>query len=259
MELKRPFSRTLSRLLKPLFLCVFLLAASFVAMGASTPSGVILVDNFSNAPGDGALPNGWKKLTFPRKKRHTSYTVDMDGGDRCLKAESHESASAIYKEMRIDLHQYQILSWKWKIRNTLKKGDAHTREGDDYPARIYAAFEFQPEKATAIERIKHRVLESIYNVAPPGNTITYIWSNRLPKNSTLPNAFSDRMIMVAVESGDEQAGRWLREERNLYEDYRRLFKEEPPMLRGVIVMTDSDNTHESTVAWYDDIVLKRKR
>ncbi|MBE2889621.1 DUF3047 domain-containing protein, partial [Geobacter anodireducens] len=54
------------------------------------------------------------------------------------------------------------------------------------------------------------------------------------------------------------AGKWLSEERNVYEDYVRLFGEEPPRAEGVALMTDSDNTGGEATAWYGDIVLAEK-
>ena len=59
--------------------------------------------------------------------------------------------------------------------------------------------------------------------------------------------------MVAVESGDGNAGRWIDEERNLAEDYRLAFGEDPPRIGAVAIMTDTDNTGEEAVAWYGAI------
>lgn len=39
------------------------------------------------------------------------------------------------------------LSWRWKVSNIYEAGNAREKSGDDYPARIYVAFEFQPDKA----------------------------------------------------------------------------------------------------------------
>ena len=65
--------------------------------------------------------------------------------------------------------------------------------------------------------------------------------------------------MIAVQSGPQEIGRWLGEERNVYEDYRRLFGQEPPRIAGIALMTDTDNTGESAVAYYDQIVLRPAR
>jgi len=60
-----------------------------------------------------------------------------------------------------------------------------------------------------------------------------------------------------VESGRVLINQWVNEERNVYEDYRKAFGEEPPMVSGVAIMTDTDNTGESAIAYYGDIVFKK--
>lgn len=62
--------------------------------------------------------------------------------------------------------------------------------------------------------------------------------------------------MVVLESGTTRAGEWVDKRCNVYEDYLKAFGTEPPPLSGVAVMTDTDDTGESVVAWYGDIVLE---
>jgi hypothetical protein len=62
-------------------------------------------------------------------------------------------------------------------------------------------------------------------------------------------------MMVAVESGNAKAGTWVTEERNVYEDYRALFGEDPPPIGAVALMTDTDNTGGEAEALYGDIFL----
>ncbi len=59
--------------------------------------------------------------------------------------------------------------------------------------------------------------------------------------------------MIVVESGGVKFDRWVNEERNIYEDYIKAFGEEPPLISGVAIMTDTDNTGESATAYYGDI------
>jgi len=75
----------------------------------------------------------------------------------------------------------------------------------------------------------------------------------------VPNPYSDRSMMVVVESGEKNLNRWLTEKRNIYEDYRYVFKDEPPMISGVAIMTDTDNTGESATAYYGDILFFHAR
>ena len=60
-----------------------------------------------------------------------------------------------------------------------------------------------------------------------------------------------------MESGEEKINQWICEERNILEDYRKAFGETPPMVSGVAIMTDTDNTGESATAYYGDILFKK--
>ena len=86
---------------------------------------------------------------------------------------------------------------------------------------------------------------------PLTKSINYIWANKLPKGRHVPNPFYSNAVMVAVESGNENVGKWIAERRNVYEDFKAIFGEEPPL---IAIMTDTDNTGEAAVAYYDDMM-----
>lgn len=75
---------------------------------------------------------------------------------------------------------------------------------------------------------------------------------------SVPNPYTDQVHMIVVESGPAKLNAWITEERNVYEDYKRAFGEEPPMISGVAIMTDTDDTGESAEAYYGDIVFKKR-
>lgn len=242
----------------PLLSAVIFVAASTFAFSAPPDRSALLIDDFSAETLD-AAPTGWKKLLLPRKKKETRYTVVRDGENKVLKAESSGAASAVYKEFKGDeLKDLEILSWRWKVGGVLGKGDETRKDGDDYAARIYVTFEYEPEKTSSFDKFKFKLLDAFYGIKAPGNAVNYIWANKLKKGEAIKNPFTDRVVMVAVESGAELTGQWLNEERNIYEDYRKFFKDTPPRITGVVIMTDTDNTNESAVGYYDDIVLKKK-
>lgn len=56
---------------------------------------------------------------------------------------------------------------------------------------------------------------------------------------------------IVVRSGEERLGRWLRERRNVMDDFRRAFGREPPeAVEVVAVFTDNDQTREAVEADY---------
>jgi len=234
---------------------VILIVVSFVI---AQDTSVFIIDHFSENTESAGLPKGWKPLIFEKIKRHTKYSLKHENGNHFIKAESKTSASGIYKEVEIDPQKYPYLSWRWKVSNIMKKGNARKKKGDDYPARIYVTFEFVSKRASRLERIKYGIVKKLYGKYPPKGAINYIWANRLPKGTAINSAYTDKSKMVAVESGTEKLNQWVKEERNVYEDYKNLFKEEPPMINGVFLMTDSDNTKEAATAYYDDIIFSKE-
>jgi hypothetical protein len=181
------------------------------------------------------ISKNWKEKSF---RGLTHYEVVEEDGQRCIKATSNASASALYFEIDFDPKEYPFLTWRWKVSNILAKGDELKKEGDDYAARVYVVF-----PSALFWRTK---------------AVNYIWANKLPVGQAVPNPFTSNACMIAVRSGPDHVGQWLDEKRNLLEDYRKCFGEEPPKAGAVAIMTDTDNTVEQAVAWYGPIRLLKK-
>jgi len=216
----------------PMFRRIFLhsvvpaLVLSVVLAGtAGNAAGPLLIDDFAKG-----ISAGWEKKVF---KGETAYRPVVEEGRPAVKAESRAAASALINKVSLDPKTYPRLSWSWKIVRTIGKGDERTKGGDDYAARVYVVF-----PSVLFWRTR---------------AVNYIWANRLSPGAFLPNAFTGNAVMVAVESGDGNAGRWIDEERDLVEDYRRAFGEDPPAIGAVAIMTDTDNTGGEADAWYGAI------
>jgi hypothetical protein len=218
-------------------------------------SSVIEVAKFSSGTVGQALPDGWKPLTFKKIPKHTSYEVVKDGGVTIVKAVSEASASGLTKPVVIDPKEYPIVRWRWKIDNVLKGSDVTLKEGDDFPARLYITFEYDPNKVSFGKKLKFKAGQALFGDIPIA-ALNYIWDTKAPVGSMVENAYTDFAKMVIVESGTQNVGMWIDEERNIYEDYKKAFGEEPPMINGVAIMSDTDNTKESATAYYGDIVFQ---
>lgn len=238
----------------------WLISFTFLGSPAATPSFALedALRLLSDQKGEDGLPAGWQPLTFRNITRHTEYRLLQEEGRPVIQAKSDHSASGLYRPLDLDPKVYAILSWCWKVDGIISKGDATKKEGDDYAARIYVTFKYDPDKAGFLERSLFGMAKMREGEYPPKGVLNYIWANRIPKGEEISNAFTDRAQMVAVESGEAKVGQWVCEERNIYEDYQTLFGEAPPRLSGVAVMTDTDNTGESASASYSDLVLHSK-
>jgi hypothetical protein len=211
---------------------------------------------FSSSSIGATLPDGWQPLTFSRINRYTDYFLAKEDGTVVVKAVSDQSASGLTRAISIAPMEYPFIQWRWKVNNVLQKGDVTSKEGDDYPARIYITFAFDPDKAGYLERVKHEAARLILGQDVPYRAISYIWGSNSPAGTMIANSYTDRVMMFVVEGGKEKLQQWVTERRNVYEDYKKAFDEEPPRISGVAIMTDTDNTGESAVAWYGDIVFR---
>ncbi len=205
-------------------LLMLLGADGFFARG-ETP--MITIDDFESG-----LASPWEEKKFHGA---THYEIVAMDGDHCLKAESHGSASGLIYRIRYNPKEYPILSWRWKVDGTLPSGDAMKKDGDDYAARVYVVFPHWIPMRT--------------------RSINYIWANRLPRGTEVPNTFYSRARMIALRSGDGEAGVWCSESRNVLEDYRRIFGDDPGTVGAIAIMTDTDNTGEIATAYYDDLQI----
>jgi hypothetical protein len=206
------------------------LLISLSVISSSCPAAELIVGSFSS----GNLA-GWEAKPFKGK---TVYTLVTDGDRKVLMAHSYHAASGLLRKITLDTRNYPLLRWSWKVSHSLKKEDIARKSGDDFAARVYVVFPrtfFWQTRA-----------------------INYVWASKMPKNSSAPSPYTSNAMIIAAESGDEKTGSWVTEERNIYEDYKRLFAEEPPRLGAVAVMTDTDDTMDEVTAWYGDICLAEK-
>jgi hypothetical protein len=219
--------------------------------GTAPVGGGLEVGPFSS--NGGTLPPGWEPLVFKNIPNHTRYTIEQSERGWVVRAKSDAAASGLIRRLPIDLRKFPILTWSWKVDQLIAKSDPTAKSGDDYAARIYIAFRYEPERVGLFRKAKFKTAQLIFGDIPYG-AINYIWATRTPLGSILDNPYAgDFVKMIPVQSGAEQTGRWREEKRNVYEDYKRAYGDEPPLVDGVAIMTDTDNTGESATAWYGDI------
>lgn len=199
------------------------------ALAAEPGAEVRVIDSFEHG-----IDPGWETKSFKGQNR---YVVEPCETGKCLKATSTASATGLIYRLSYKVQDFPILSWRWKVENVLEKGDARTKEGDDYAARVYVVFP--------------------HWFSPRTRVINYIWANKLEKGAAVPNPFFNNAVMIAVQSGKDNLGQWIAERRNVFNDYREIFGDDPPPAGAVAIMTDTDNTGETAQAWYDDIRLEK--
>lgn len=238
---------------------VIVLAAILIVFWMPVMAGDarLLLNTSPDLLGDNGLPMGWQMLRFQNVAKATDYSVEADGGGTALKAVSQASASGIYTEVDLDATEFPLITWDWKVANLIEKGDATTKDGDDFPARIIVAFHYDPAEASAFKRVKYEIVRLIYGRYPPGSALVYIWDNRLPVGTMLDNANASWAKMVILESGPSKLAQWVSERRNVSQDYAKAFDHNPPRLKFIGIMTDTDDTGGVATAYYRHLSLNR--
>lgn len=232
-----------------------LFSGLFLSQKLTASPEALEVGSFSKSKSGQKIPSGWQEIDFTNIKNRTDYRLVDDSGRIALQAISDGSASGLYKKILVDPKEFPFIRWSWKVSNVYEKGDGRTREGDDYPARIYFTFEHNPSQVSILQKAKLNLIKTLYGQYPPLATINYIWASKLKTGQVLPSPYTEKSMMVVVEDGGSRTGRWISYTRNILEDYKKIFGKDPSSITGVAIMTDSDDTQETAMGWYGDIIF----
>lgn len=177
--------------------------------------------------------SAWQEKEFSGK---TSYKIVQIGQQTVIHANSQQAASGLFQELDIDLTKTPWLHWRWKIAstNTTDKRNEKSKQGDDYTARIY---------------VIHKA--GLFGLG--SKAVNYVWSANQSIGSHWPNAYTSSAMMMVVQSGNEQAGKWLWQSRNVQQDFKILFDADIQQINSIALMTDTDNAGGVADAWYGEI------
>ena len=204
-----------------------------------------------------SLPTAWEPWLLSRFLARTKYRIVEHEGERVLEAEANVSASGLLQPMSLAVAEFPHLHWRWKVPQLIADADNASRIADDSPVRVIVAFDGDKSKFDFEDSAFAQTVKFFSGREMPYATIQYIWENKLPAETVLDNAKTSRAKMLVVESGPQRLGQWINFQRNVKQDYERLFGEPPGSIIFVGVMTDSNATGSHTSAYYGDIRFSR--
>ena len=225
-----------------------------LAVQAADEAGV---GTFSSAAA-GDPPAAWKFASLPNKTPTKFNVVDL-GGTKVLKVEAEDSYGNLVYAMHAVIADKSTLAWRWRVDKLVEEADIRQRSGDDSPAKICVFFAFDAGKLSLGERTRLAIAHSTTGQDVPTETLCYVWDNKVPVDTGLPNAFTKRIRMIVLDTGSGKLGQWVSHKRTLAADYQRMFGDESegkvPEVVGVAVSADADNTHGHSLAYFGDITL----
>jgi len=240
------------------------LAALLVVAGCSVlpsaPDSVPAdqVSRFSSNWSGRSLPQDWKPWLISRTKGETRYelVVDPQTEKVVLHARAERAASGMAQSLAVEPAQRPKIAWRWRVNRLIESADNADPHAEDAPVRLMLFFDGDRERLPFKEQMLAETARLLSGREVPYATLMYVWENRLPAGTLIPNSHTGQVKMIVASQGMAGLGQWQSLERDYVADYRRAFGTEPGKLIGIGVMTDTDNTGERAEAWYGDIELR---
>ncbi len=228
------------------------LAAACTTGPLGPPAGApSKLSGFSASKAGEPVPAEWHTWNMSRLKGLSRYQLVEDGGATVLKGRAQASASGLLHAIDLDVRDRPILSWRWKVMDLAPSEDSP----DDSPVRLLVNFAGDYSKIPFQDRLFYDEFRLFTGQQLPYAGVMYIWGSRAPRGAEVRIKYTSRIRMIAVESGRDKLGQWLQESRNVEEDFRRLFGEEPGKVVSIGIMTEADLGDRALEAYYGDIAF----
>jgi hypothetical protein len=187
-------------------------------------------------PSEG-VPPGWELKEFAG--RAAIELVRADPG-LAVRLRSAQASFALYRDVIVDLREFPLLSWQWRVVTLPAAGDVRAAAADDQAAQVYVIFPRWPSPLVNSE------------------VIGYVWDSNTPVGTRLASPRAANVRIIVVESGASRLDSWQRQERNVAVDYAALFGRQPPRVGQVALMIDANDTRGDAEAFFADIAFFRR-
>lgn len=178
------------------------------------------------------------------------YTPGRHAGRPALKAESERGDSLVHLPLAVEGGALGTLRFSWFVDMLNPQSDLDDGQFDDAVARVILQFGGDRSGFSPRDSMMSDLLQALTGEPLPYATLVYVWDNRYPAGTVIAHRRTQRIKTMVIESGPHRLGRWVDIERDLSADYFKAFGKAPQRLKGLALMTDSNNTQQPTRAWY---------
>lgn len=200
---------------------------------------MFFIDDFNaNESGDYPKLWGWRKKDDDQMRASQKlYFIQKENENAYLSAHATNASVALVKPFSYNIKEYPYLSWRWRVKEFPIASGNHPSESQ--AAEVVVIF-YQNWLGVPI-------------------TLHYIWDRFASSCTTIhqQGLFFDTYAKV-IRTESNPSDEWYTENVNPFEDYRRIFGEDPPeQIIGMYLLTESNDPLLSSKADYDDFTVKK--
>lgn len=211
-------------------LMTLLIAVYFVwPTEAAAPSRVVI--DFSGAVESSGIPRPW---SVRLRSGEAEAGLVQEKGIKVLRMKCAEASFSVQRDVSISTGEFPLITWEWKAAKLPSQGDVRRRGRNDQGLQVLLAFE------------DRKVISYIWDSSAPVGTVT---------DESIGWPFTLAVKTVVVESGETNIDKWMVQQRNIYEDYEKLFHAKPSRLIGLRLQANTQYTKDSSEGFVKAIIF----
>ena len=169
----------------------------------------------------------------------TNYSIGNNENGNFLKADANNAASALGKEILINLNSTPFINITWKVEKDLKGIKENTKKGHDFAARVFVI------KKTGATPLSNRA-------------VNYVFSSNSDISNNWPSPYTKKSVDNVLSTTKENLNEWVTVKANVKEDFKKFHDLDINELDGIAIMTDTDNSKMVATTYYQNIYFSDK-
>jgi hypothetical protein len=220
---------------------VIVVLAVLALVAVATAADEVLIEDWkAYKVGTTGLPGEWKAQNWGTPNYQIIKIVD-DDGHRALSMKSVSDSTTLNREIKgkVHLKDTPILEWEWKSLVLPKGGNSCKKATDDQAGQVFVLWPRFPEA------VRSRI-------------IGYVWDTTQPAGTICKSEKTGMVTYVVVHSGPADLNKWVTEQRNVVEDFKRIYGETPDDPAVLSIAIDSNDTNSTAEAMIGVIRFKSR-
>jgi DUF3047 family protein len=209
-----------------------------VAATAAAQTQTVIEDWSSYAVGSKGVPAGWTKQSWGSPQYN--FVIEANSSQKVLHMQSANEGSTISRDIKgkVNLKDTPLIEWSWKVVTLPKGGDSCKKATDDQAAQVFVVWPRFPTQ------VRSRI-------------IGYVWDTTEPVGTICKSEKTGTVTYVVVRSGAADLGKWFTERRNVIEDFRKIYGEEPENPEALSIAIDSNDTNSTAESVVGTVLFRR--